>query len=84
MRDRSMAEWRCGLLHSDCAHDTVALQVSEFELTPNERYFLRLRADQGLAARHRMRHMMRLRLTYRFHVTRGLELMSSVWYVTSS
>ena len=81
-----MAEWRCGLLRSPAARMTPSLlQVSEFELTPNERYFLRVRADQGLAAAAlNAAHQFDYDLTYTFHVTRGIELMSSLQYLTSS
>jgi porin len=66
---------------ADRPRDTLAIQVSEFELTPNERYFLRdsrIKAGgSGLNAAHQFDYD----LTYTLHVTRGVELMSSLQYL---
>jgi porin len=63
------------------AHDTVALQVSEFELTPNERYFLRDARIKAGGSGMNAAHQFDYDLTYTFHVTRGIELMSSLQYL---
>jgi porin len=61
--------------------DTVAFSVSEFELTPGERDFLRdARIKEGGSGANAA-HQFDEELTYSFHVTRGVELMSSVQYL---
>jgi porin len=61
--------------------DTLNFSISEFELTPREREFLRdariKKGGHGTNAAHQTA----LELTYGWHVTRGLELMPSVQYI---
>ncbi|MGH8159482.1 MAG: carbohydrate porin [Rhodanobacter sp.] len=62
-------------------HDTFNFQVSEFELTPREREFLRdariKKGGHGTNAAHQTAY----ELTYGWHISRGLELMPSIQYI---
>jgi porin len=62
-------------------HDTFNFQVSEFELTPREREFLRdariKKGGHGTNAAHQTAY----ELSYGWHVARGLELMPSIQYI---
>jgi porin len=62
-------------------HDTFNFQVSEFELTPREREFLRdariKKGGHGTNAAHQTAY----ELTYGWHISHGLELMPSIQYI---
>lgn len=60
--------------------DTLALSISQFELTSGERYYLRdVRMKQGGGGTEAA-NQFDYELTYSLHVTRGVELMSSMQY----
>ena len=61
--------------------DTLNFSVSEFELTPREREFLRDSRIKKGGHGSNAAHQTAFELTYGWHVTRGLELMPSVQYI---
>jgi porin len=61
--------------------DTFNFSISEFELTPREREFLRDARIKAGGHGTNNAHQTAYELTYGWHVTRGLELMPSVQYI---
>jgi len=61
--------------------DTLAFSVSEFELTPGERYYLRDARIKAGGTGTNAAHQFAYDLTYSLHLARGLELMPSIQYI---
>lgn len=61
--------------------DTLAFSVSEFELTPGERAYLRDARIRAGGSGTNNAHPMAYELSYGWHVARGLELMPNIQYV---
>jgi porin len=61
--------------------DTLGLSISEFELTPGERYFLRDARIKAGGSGTNAAHQIAYDLTYSVHLWRGVELMPSLQYI---
>ena len=61
--------------------DTLGLSISEFELTPGERYFLRDARLKAGGSGTNAAHQIAYDLTYSVHLWRGVELMPSLQYI---
>lgn len=61
--------------------DTIALSVSEFELTPGEQAYLRDARIRSGGSGENAAHQFDFDLTYSLHIRRGVEFMSSVQYI---
>jgi len=61
--------------------DTLGLSVSEFELTPGERAFLRDSRIKAGGSGTNSAHQLDYELTYSWHLTRGVELMPAIQYI---
>lgn len=62
-------------------YDTLGLNVSEFELTTNERAYLAEERARLGGSGWNARHQTAADLTYSLHLVKGLELMPSVQYI---
>jgi porin len=62
-------------------NDTLGFSVSQFELTPGERYYLRDARIKAGGSGTNAAHQFAYDLTYSLHLTRGLELMPSIQYI---
>jgi porin len=65
----------------DRPRDSLAIQLSEFELTSGERYFIRDARIKAGGSGTNAAHQWDYDLTYTFHVIRGVELMGSLQYL---
>jgi porin len=81
MRQQAYAGFVLTAPFKDRSRDTLALSVSEFELTPNERYFLRDARIKAGGSGTNAAHQIDYDLTYTLHVTRGVEVMGSLQYI---
>jgi len=61
--------------------DTLGLSISEFELTPGERFFLRDARIKAGGSGTNAAHQLAYDLTYSVHLWRGVELMPSLQYI---
>ncbi len=61
--------------------DTLGLSVSEFELTPGERAFLRDSRIKAGGTGANSAHQFDYEVTYSWHLARGVELMPSIQYI---
>ena len=61
--------------------DTLGLSISEFELTPGERFFLRDARIKAGGSGTNAAHQIAYDLTYSVHLWRGVELMPSLQYI---
>ena len=61
--------------------DTLALSVSQFELTPGEQYYLRDARIKAGGSGTNAAHQLAYEVAYSLHLARGVELMSSVQYI---
>jgi porin len=61
--------------------DSLGLSISEFELTPGERYFLRDARIKAGGSGTNAAHQIAYDLTYSLHLWRGVELMPSLQYI---
>jgi porin len=61
--------------------DTLGLSVSDFELTPGERNYLRDARIKAGGSGSNSAHQFDYEVTYSLHLVRGAELMASVQYI---
>ena len=61
--------------------DTLGLSISEFELTPGERDYLRDARIKAGGSGSNSAHQFDYEVTYNLHLVRGVELMASVQYI---
>jgi porin len=61
--------------------DTLAFSVSEFELTPGERYYLRDARIKAGGSGVNAAHQIAYEITYSWHLVPGVELMPSLQYI---
>ena len=61
--------------------DTLAFSVSEFELTPGERYYLRDARIKAGGSGANAAHQIAYEITYSWHLVPGVELMPSLQYI---